>query len=431
MSSSYQNLIVHFSDLAIALALGLLIGSERGWQYRSQKNGEGIAGIRTFSLLALQGGIIATACRGLPALHAWIICSVVFVPTALLVASTYRESVRTRNDAGMTTELAALMTYWLGALPAFGLALPAAATAVVVALVLHIKDTLHHWLQVLHESELVGTLQFLLASIVLLPLLPNVGFGPWKAFNPYQLWWMVVLISGLSLVGYFAIRIVGPRKGVLATSVAGGLVSSTAVTLNLSRLHTSVRHTGVIAAGILLSCAIMFARILVVTAVINPHLLYLLLWPMLAGFLSLIIAAIISYRDRRDGHTSEPPPIRNPFELVPALQFALLLAAVMIGAEALQAWFGNVGLYLLSVLTGLADVDAIVLSLASKGGPASADTVVITAIALAAATNTLMKSLYCWFIAGPVLGKVIMRASLVAITTLLVCSWIVVKLVGS
>lgn len=404
MISAYPLLVTHFINIGIALAIGLLVGSERGWHGRGQGEGARVAGIRTFTLIALFGGLIAMASAALADIYRWLVCALVFLPLALLLIAGYFQSVRQSGNLSITTEVAAMVTFWLGVLPSFGLALPAAASAVVLAMLLHLKDRFHHWLQILDETELLGALQFLLVSVVLLPLLPNKGFGPWQFLNPYQLWWMVVLISGLSLVGYFAMRVVGSRNGIVATSLTGGLVSSTAVTLNLSRLHRDVGNTNSIAAGILLACATMFARMLVVVAIINKSLFAPALWPLGMGFLTLLAAAGYLWRQGDSSEDSKPPAIHNPFQLVPAVQFASLLALVMLGAEALQAGFGHAGLYGLAIFTGLADVDAIVLSLAPKGGDSLEPGVVVLCLALASATNSTMKGIYCRVIAGPALG---------------------------
>jgi len=412
MTFTYPQLTLHLTNIVIALAIGLLVGSERGWQGRGLDEGGRVAGIRTFPLIALLGGIIAVATSHLEEFQRWLILSLVFLPMVALLTTGYVIASRAEGRFSLTTSVSALLVYWLGALPAFGLALPAAAISVVIALLLHAKDTMHHWLQVLDESELLGTLQFLLVSVVILPLLPNRGFGPWGAINPYHLWWLVVLISGLSLLGYFAMRIVGSRKGITAMSLTGGLVSSTAVTLNLSRLHREVGGTNTIASGILLACATMFARMLVVVTFINKSLLLPLTVPLGLGTFSLLIASWLYWRKDRvsnDAPEADVPPVHNPFQLIPALQFAGLLALVMLGVDGLQLWFGDSGLYLLSVLTGIADVDAIVLSLAPKSGDSVLQAVAVLSICLAAASNTLMKGIYCRVIAGPGLGWRVLR----------------------
>lgn len=414
MDQEYALLLDHFANIGLAVALGLLVGSERGWHERGQREGARVAGIRTFTLIALLGSLVAAGVSTLPMFQRWLLCGLVFLPVAALLIAGFYQSARADGNVSITSELAAMTVYWLGVLPAFDLPLPAAASAVVLALLLHLKETLHTLLTTLDRGELLGTLQFLLVSVVLLPLLPNEGFGPWDALNPYQLWWMVVLISGLSLVGYFAMRLAGARKGVLVTSLTGGLVSSTAVTLSLSRLGSEVRDQAVLATGILLAAATMFARILVVVAVLKVELLPALLVPMGVGCAVLLGAAWHQWRQVSEDGQSTGTQVRNPFQLVPALQFAGLLALVMFATEALLNWFGNTGLYALSVLTGVADVDAIVLSLGPRAGAGLEADVVVLCIALAAATNTLMKGIYCRFIGGAQLGWRVLIPALVS-----------------
>jgi len=424
MDADYAALLANVVDISVGLALGLLIGSERGWHGRIRPEGARSAGIRTFAALALLGGLVATAVKSMSAFQGWLICALVFMPVSILLVVSYWQGSGSETDRGITTEVAAMVTYWLGALPAFGLALPAAGSAVILALLLHLKGTLHELLARVSDAELLGTLQFLLVSVVLLPLLPDDAFGPWGALNPYELWWMVVLISGLSLVGYFAMRITGPRRGVLATSVAGGLVSSTAVTLSLSRMHREVANTQVIAAGILLACAIMFARILIVITAIRHQLLGPMLIPAGLGFLTLFLVAWWHWRQRGDSGLAQPPTVRNPFQLIPALQFGALLALVMLAADALQHWFGHSGIYLLSLFTGIADVDAIVLSLGPKAGSGMPSQVVILAIAVAAATNTLMKALYCRIVGGAQLGNKVLPPAALSAALVMASAWL-------
>lgn len=427
MDTEYTLLLEYFTHIGIAIALGLLVGSQRGWHERGQREGSRVAGVRTYTLIALFGSLVAAGVNALSPFQAWLLCGLAFLPVATLLVAGFYQSAAADGNVSITSELAAMMVYWLGVLPAFDLALPAAASAVILALLLHMRETLHRLLAALDHAELLGTLQFLLASVVLLPLLPDQGFGPWDAINPYQLWWMVVLISGLSLLGYFAMRLAGARKGVLLTSLSGGLVSSTAVTLSLSRLQGDMRNPPVLAAGILLAAATMFARILAVVAVLKGELLSALLMPMLAGLIVLLAAAGYQWRRTHDHGQETVLRVHNPFQLGPALQFAGLLALVMFATEALLHWFGQGGLYVLSVLTGVADVDAIVLSLAPKGGSELAAGVVVLCIALAAASNTLMKGIYCRVIGGAELGWRVLVPTLLA--TLLVIGTALVPVV--
>jgi uncharacterized membrane protein (DUF4010 family) len=404
-TADYSQLLSQFSNLAMALGIGLLVGSERGWHHRGHSDGGRVAGVRTFTLLALLGGVVAVLAQALAPGQAALICALVFIPLGLLLTAGYVQESRRDGDVSITTGVAAMATYWLGTMPAFDLILPAAASAVLLALLLHLKDTLHRWIQVMDRQELTGTLQFLVVSVVVLPLLPDEGFGPWEALNPWRLWWMVVLVSGLSLTGYFAMRLAGPRRGVLLTSLAGGIASSTAVTVSLSRLHqVESCRSRVVSAGILIACSAMFSRVLVVIFVLQRELLLLAVLPLGGGMLLLLGAALWRLREPEQG-TAQPPTVRNPFQLLPALQFGALLAVVVVAVEALLDWFGEGGLYLLSVVTGIADVDPIVLSLAPKAGSALAADLVVLCICLAAATNTVMKGVYCRALGGAELGN--------------------------
>jgi len=420
MDFIYPHLLQHFINIGIALAIGLLIGSERGWQERDGGEGSRVAGIRTFTLVALFGGFVSATTSNLGEFYRWVIAALAFLPLSVLLVAGYLQYYKRTSDLSITTQLAAMMTFWLGVLPGMGYALPAAASAVVLSLILHSKSGMHKWLNYLDDRELTGTLQFLLVSVVILPMLPNQGYGPWKFFNPYELWWMVVLISGISLVGYFAMRFAGARKGVIATSLTGGLVSSTAVTLSLSRLHKEVGQTEMIGAGILLANGVMFARMLLVAGVMNPQLVLYMLLPLGTGIVILLSVAWWYGRSASQRNPAPPPEIHNPFQLIPALQFAGLLALVMLGAEGLQVAFGEAGLYGLSVFTGLADVDAIVLSLSPKAPGELNWTVVVLSLSLAGATNTLVKGIYCRVIAGSELGwRVLIPSVLTSLLVLL------------
>ncbi|MDO8860098.1 MgtC/SapB family protein [Haliea sp. E1-2-M8] len=414
-TADYSHLLSQFSSLAMALGIGLLVGSERGWHHRGHSEGGRVAGIRTFTLVALLGGVVAVVAQALVPGRAALICALVFIPLGLLLTAGYVQESRRDGDVSITTAVAAMATYWLGTMPAFALALPAAASAVLLTLLLHQKETLHRWVEVLDRQELTGTLQFLVVSVVVLPLLPDQDFGPWGALNPWRLWWMVVLISGLSLAGYFAMRLAGTRRGILVTSLAGGLASSTAVTISLSRLHQHDSQTRLLSAGILIACSTMFSRVLVVIFVLKRELLLPALLPLGGGMLLLLGVALWQLRHSGEGEV-KPPNVSNPFQLLPALQFGALLAVVMVAVEGLLDWFGEQGLYLLSIVTGIADVDPIVLSLAPKADAELSTALVLMCVCLAAATNTVMKGIYCRILGGAKLGNRVLLPAIACAT---------------
>jgi len=218
----------------LALAIGLLIGAEREWSQYSRQSERLMAGIRTFGLLGLVGSLSVVFSE---LLHPW---AWAFVSTGvmLLIIAGYIAEVRATGDWGMTTEVAMLVTYLLGSLATLDHMVLAAALGVVVAALLSLKAVLHTQVHRLEKKEISGALKLLFISVVILPLLPNESMGPMDFFNPSIVWWMVVLITGLGFVAYVAMRVMDASKGLLWTAVFGGLVSSTAMTLTLSRLAT-------------------------------------------------------------------------------------------------------------------------------------------------------------------------------------------------
>ncbi len=403
----YSGLETILWPLLVATLLGLLVGSERGWHERRQAEGQRPAGIRTFALVGLLGGVLGVCTQALPLVWALLIATLVFLALAAFFLLGYWLSARADHDHGLTTEMAALLTYWLGLLAGQGALLPAAMAAVIVTLILHLKQRLHRYLAALQARELLGTLQLLLIAVVVLPLLPDQGFGPWAVLNPRQIGWLVVLMAGLSWAAYFAMRLVGTRRGVLLTSLLGGLFSSTALTLSLARWRSAGVPSRLLATGILTASGMMFLRLLIVIALLGPELLPALWLPLLAAG-GLLLAMALVY-----GHGAAPASapqvmLKNPFQLWPALQFAGLLTLILLGSEALQHWLGTVGLYLLSFLAGLSDVDALTLSMLERTPERLTLALAAACIALAAVTNTLVKGVLAGWIGGRQLGALVL-----------------------
>ena len=384
--------------LGIALALGLLLGLERGWHEREAAEGRRIAGIRTFALIGLLGGLAQMLGRS--AGPATLPVAFAGLAAILLVAHTL-ESLRDR-DAGSTTLVAALLTFLLGALAVAGHAEIAVAAAVVSGLILGSKPRLHAALQRISEDELRAVFKLLLISLVALPLIPDRGYGPGGVLNPYEIWWLVVLIAALSSTGYFAIRLAGPGRGLMLTGALGGLASSTALTLGFARLHrrAAALHAP-LSAGILLACAMMFPRIWVETALVQPSLAPAMTAP-LAVMAAVAGAALLWRRPGRDDSPNDAArTLANPFELRTALQFGVLLAGVMLLSHYGRAHIGDEGVYLVAAIAALSDVDAITLALArAAGGDLDAE-VAQRAIVLSAAVNTLTKGVIAAAIGGP------------------------------
>ena len=389
--------------LGLALAIGLLIGVERGWRERDQAEGERTAGLRTFALVGLLGGVWA-------ALHATV-GPLPFAAAFLAFAGGFtlfkwRESER-EGDFGATTLVAALLTFSLGALAVLGSMTVAAAAAVAVVTLLAAKRWLHGWIATLTWEELRATLILLVMSFVALPVLPDRGFGPYGALNPHALWLMTIAIAGVSFIGYVAVRVAGTRYGTLVAGVAGGLVSSTVATVDLARKAREQPGTSRIElAGALAASSIMFLRILVIVALFGASHLALLAAPLTVAAL-VLLGASLAFGARwteEGGEDTGGKPFRNPFELVAVLRFAAMLAVILVASKWLVALFGGRGAVGAAAFAGLADVDAITLSITQVRGAAITAQEAAWAIFVAALANSVTKTGIALYIGTPGFG---------------------------
>ena len=376
--------------LALALALGLILGLERGWHGRKAREGDRIAGIRTFALTGLFGG-----------LSGWLgtLSSPVFPALAIfalggLLMVSYWVRLRSDDDLGLTTEIALLLAFTLGAVAVLGGMLPATAAAVVAALLLSTKPMLHGWIEQVRRLELEALFKLALISAVILPVLPDEGFGPGAVLNPREIWLAVVIVAGLSFAGYVAIRAAGARAGLLVTGLFGGLASSTSTTLVLSRLARG--QTGLApaaAAGIVIAGSVTFLRILALVAVFQPGLIAPLIVPMgIMAATGLAGAALIQLgADRGQRMTDRIDSPGNPLELATALGFGLILAVVLVALHYLRGWLGTGGVYTGAALSGVTDVDALTISVSRLVGADLAVQSGALAILIAASVNTVVK----------------------------------------
>ncbi|HHF3063534.1 TPA: MgtC/SapB family protein [Vibrio diabolicus] len=375
-------------NLLIALLLGAIVGTQRGWVMRNSVEGSRVAGIRTFSLVGLLGGLVGILAN----IYTPLLIGFALIALVILTCIAFVIQQKKSGDVSITGVVSIMVVFVLGNLAVSGEAVLAAAAAVITAVVLDNKRELHQALQKLQEYELDAALRLLLISIVMLPLLPNQSYGPWNALNPYEIWWMVVLIASISFVGYFAIKIGGAKRGILFTSVFAGLSSSTALTLQFSHLsREQASISPLLASGILLSCGTMFPRLLIVLSVINPQLVKLL-WPIvMAMMVALYIPAWWIWRRSEVEQIEQSNKQTNPLALQSALFFGLVLAVIMLLAHALSDWFGNAGVLLLSALSGITDVDAISLTLGRQSTQTLSVTTAALGILIAASVNTIVK----------------------------------------
>jgi len=344
--------------LGYALAIGLLIGLERGWALREDAPGTRVAGFRTFGILGLIGGVAGL----MPPL---IAAAALVVAGALLLMGYVRRSAHA-DGLSATNALAALLTMALGLLATTGRPTVALAVAAAATLLLSMRRTLHRWLEGLSEAEIRSSMRFAIIALVILPLAPDRAMGPLEAWNPHQLWLVVVLVSGLSFAGYIATRRIGPARGALVTAACGALVSSTAVTAAFARrLGAGEQPAGPLIGGIALASLVMFVRVLLLAGMLAPYALPSLTMLMVPALLVAVVTAAMMMRGVTFGRSADAAmTLGNPLDLKAALGLAFLVALISLATRWALERFGDAGVGILLALTGLADVDAAVLSLA-------------------------------------------------------------------
>lgn len=373
-----------FQRFALALAIGLLFGVERGWKGRELPEGQRVAGVRTFALIGLLGGVLAAVGERAGPL-------VLAVGFAAFAGAFVVFKLREAQEAelyGMTTVVAAMLAFSLGAYALMGNQAVAAAAAVAATGLLAVKGVLHDWIQKVSWDELRASLILLAMVFILLPILPDQTLEP-VGVNPHDLWLLTILIAVVSFIGYVAVKTMGERYGVPLAAIAGGLASSTAATLHFSRLaKTAPTRRGMLSGAALLSNIVMYARVAVLVALFAPAMLIRLGPPLvLGGIATGLVVALLFYRDRNGKEDDSPVmAVRNPFELKTVLQFGALLAVVLMAANWLKEAYGAAGIYALSLIAGIADVNAITLTLARDGNGAA------IGILLAVAANTVSKA---------------------------------------
>ncbi|MDP2323391.1 MAG: DUF4010 domain-containing protein [Gammaproteobacteria bacterium] len=350
--------------LLIAGAAGLIIGIERGWSSRELDDSRDVAGMRTFALAGLGGGV----CALLPG--ATVLLAILVGAIAVLMAgSRFRRAAPGRN-AGLSTELALVVTPLLGAF-ATSHPLEATAAAAVSAALLGFKQELHGALHGLGRQELLASLQLLVVAVVILPLLPDKALGPWASVNPRMIGWLVLLLLGVSYVGYFAVRIIGPGRGLLLTALLGGFTSSTAVTLAYARLSKqNPDATPLLSAGIALACAMMALRVAIVVSAIQPALLSAIALPLaVLGLVPLVYTAALA-RQSVIAHVGDGVRISNPFAIGAALAMATAITALSMAIRGAEVLVGSAGTYAVAALSGILDVDAVSVAMAVSASAA-------------------------------------------------------------
>ncbi len=344
-----------FLQLAVALGLGLLVGLQR------ERMDSAIAGIRTFALITLFGAVAGQLGQ---VFGGWVVAVGLLASAGLVTAGNLSRLPEGKAEPGQTTEFAAVLMYGIGAWVVVGSMTQAVVLGGVVAVLLQLREPLHQFAGRMGEPDIKAIMQLVLIALVILPLLPDRTFGPYGVLNPYQVWWMVVLIVGISLLGYVGYKLLGARAGTVLAGILGGVISSTATTASYARRTKQDPGISRLAAlVVMIASAVVFARVLVEIAV-AAHGSFLALAPPIAAMLG-VAAALALLAWLIDRHAAEEPPEPgNPAELKSALFFGAIYAAVLLAVAFARDRFGTAGLYTVAALSGLTDVDALTLSTA-------------------------------------------------------------------
>ncbi|MDM7912638.1 MAG: DUF4010 domain-containing protein [Methanotrichaceae archaeon] len=356
-------LSMNFADIypfLIALLIGALIGTERQRRLAEEKV-RGVAGLRTFTLISLLGALSATLAEE----YGNTFAIAALASFMILVGIGYASSVSVLGRIDFTGAIAAVVTFTLGMLTSFEESmLLAVALAILTTWILATRAISHHYVEALSETDLLDTLKMGIIALVIYPLLPDMPLDPWGVLSPREIWLMVVMVSLIGYVGYVLIRILGTERGLTLTGFLGGLVSSTAVTTSMAsevKVNNAILYSAVFATVI--ACCTMFPRVLFIVLLVNRDLFLPLLLPLLS--MTLVGVALAYLLMRTSAPLSKEVAVKDPFRIVPALKFGIFFAFVLLASNLATTYFGDAGAYAAAVIGGLADVDAMTLSMAT------------------------------------------------------------------
>lgn len=389
-------------SLVITLLLGLMIGMQRTMS-TLPKGRQNFAGSRTFALIALIGYLSGWLGETIPGF--------IFAATAvvgLLIGVSYYLKVTRFHKTGMTTQIAAVVTYLLGLMMDAQLSNYAIFIAVLMVILLEIKPRLREFESHLSSTDINAAVLLLAMSFIVLPVLPDKMVGPYALFNPYKTWLMAVIIAAISFVGYAAVKLLGQKRGVFITGAAGGLISSTAVSISLSQMfEKQLPFLNNYAGGVAIACTFMYFRVLFEVLVIHPVLAETLAPAYLAAAVSGLLFSYYLYTHSHtaDIHFEQQALSKNPLQLSEALKFGLLFGVIYGAIAFTQGRFGDIGVYVVSLVSGITDVDAITLSLSqlTKDGKLGVSAA-MNGIVIASVTNSLVKLGIVYWLGGTKLG---------------------------
>jgi len=387
------NFIV-LQQLGIATLLGALIGLERErrhqLEHKNERNGDTFGGIRTFALIGLMGAL-----SYLLSSYSIVIFGIIASALLILIISSYVMIGRKYNNFGITTEVASILVFMTGILSGMGLYVEATMVALVVLGFLLLKTPLHEWAGRIKWQEMISTLEFMIIAFVILPLLPNKEFGPYGFFNPYLIWLLVVFISGISFASYLAIKLMGPKKGLVLTGFLAGFISTTALSVSISnQSKKNNKYIGPYLSAITIAVAAMFLRMMLEVFILNQDLLVHVMIPLLSmTIVSFLIAIFVMEKNANGGNilNKHIMELKSPFSLLPALKFGGLFALLILVLKFAMANIGANSVYLVSTIFGFFDVDAVTISMSSLVKSEVTVHAAVIAIALGGIMNTLLK----------------------------------------
>lgn len=401
-----------FSRLAVALAIGLMVGIERGWKAREVEDHGRAAGLRTFGLSGLMGGICGVLSSQLGAQ----IVGIAFLAFSGAFGTFTWLEAKTKGNLSVTTLIAGMLTFLLGAMATIGEVTVAIAAAVSMTVLLALRTQLHSWLSRVTWDEIRAGLILMVMSFLLLPILPNRAIDPWGAVNLHEVWLLTIMMALISFTGYVAVRMFGDLLGIIVTAAAGGLASSTATTLTFARLgRDQPGAVNLLVGGILISGAVMALRVGVIASALNPNLLGPLavaLGTATATLGAIAMLFVFGMGARPGDHAKPKLTIANPLVVGTSIKLSAFIIVVMLAAELVQQVWGNTGVLAVAALSGIADVDAITLSMARMD---TTEQLATEAILMAVAVNTASKASMAAWVGGKAVGLRVGLASAIAI----------------
>jgi len=380
--------------LGLALAIGLLIGLERGWRERDEKSGSRTAGIRTFTLIGALGGLWGAMTPQLGPVP----LAAAGLGFALVFAFFEWRELESKGEFSVTSTIAGYIAFALGAYAVLGDRIVAAALGVTVVMLLAARGPLHRFLETLSWPELRSAILLLGMTFVVLPFLPNRTLDPWDAFNPYELWLITVVLAAISFTGYVAVRVLGERWGLLVATVAGSFVSSTTVTVTNARLAAQSKPGKLpfLALTICIAWITSISRMSALAIGINQMLFEPLLVPIAGAIAVLALAALYFYFTAASDGARAEPSFKNPLDLKFVLSLGALIAVIAVAAKVASEALGQAGLLAVAGLSGFADVDPVTVSSARLAGTSITPDQAAQAILLAAGANLVTKMSAIW-----------------------------------